>query len=219
MEAVIDSKESKEETISFPELLSIELANLPKLTRFFHTENTDAPSLFDEKVGFPKLKFLSLSSINIQQIWQISIPKISLEKLFVKDCGNLKYLLMSSVVKSFEKLMVLMICDCKMMEQVISSNELVQEEMMCESFFSKLDTLELEDLPKLARLCHGNYSKFKFSMLRRFTISKCAVLKTLIGDNTVSSENVENTYPPSLFDEKVTSALCFSLSFTISFTS
>ncbi|GLT43752.1 hypothetical protein SLA2020_176830 [Shorea laevis] len=157
MEAVIDSEESKEETTSFPELLTIELANLPKLTRFYHTENTSTVSLFDEKVGFPKLKFLSLSSIDIQQIWQISIPNISL----------------------------------------------VGEKEMCESFFSKLDTLELEDLPKLARLCHGNYSKFKFSMLRRFTISKCDVLKTLIGDNAVSSENVENTYTPSLFDEKV----------------
>ncbi|GKV47400.1 hypothetical protein SLEP1_g54307 [Rubroshorea leprosula] len=179
MEAVIDSEESEEETISFPELHTLELINLYKLTRFYHAENTDTPFLFDEKVGFPKLKFLSLSSVD-----------------------NLKYLLMSSMVKSFNQLMVLKICDCKMMEQVIVSNEVV-EEMMCESFFSKLDTLELEDLPKLVRLCHGNYSKFKFSMLRRFTISKCAVLKTLIGNNAVSSENVKNTYTPSLFDEKV----------------
>ncbi|GKV47393.1 hypothetical protein SLEP1_g54300 [Rubroshorea leprosula] len=203
MEAVIDSEESNEETIFFPELLSIEFVNLPKLTRFYHAESSDTPPLFNEKVGFPKLKILSLSSIDIQQIWQISIQKISLEKLFVKDCGNLKYLFLSSMVKSFEQLIVLKICDCKMMEQVIGSNELVEEEMMCEIFFSKLDTLELEDLPKLARLCHGNYPKFKFSKLRRFTISKCAVLKTLIGDNTVGTENVENTYTPSLFDEKV----------------
>ncbi|GKV46148.1 hypothetical protein SLEP1_g53156 [Rubroshorea leprosula] len=203
MEAVIDSEESNEETIFFPELLSIEFVNLPKLTRFYHAESSDTPPLFNEKVGFPKLKILSLSSIDIQQIWQISIQKISLEKLFVKDCGNLKYLFLSSMVKSFEQLIVLKICDCKMMEQVIGSNELVEEEMMCGIFFSKLDTLELEDLPKLARLCHGNYSKFKFSKLRRFTISKCAVLKTLIGDNTIDTENVENTYAPSLFDEKV----------------
>ncbi|GKV49240.1 hypothetical protein SLEP1_g56003 [Rubroshorea leprosula] len=203
MEAVIDSEESKEETISFPELHTLELVNLPKLTRFYHTENTNTPFLFDEKVGFPKLKFLSLSSIDIQQIWQISIPKISLEKLYVKDCGNLKYLLLSSMVNSFEQLVVLKICDCKTMEQVIVSNELVEEEMICESFFSKLDTLELEGLPKLARLCHGNYSKFKFSKLIWFTISKCAGLKTLIGDNAVGPEIVENTYTPSLFDEKV----------------
>ncbi|GKV51323.1 hypothetical protein SLEP1_g57991 [Rubroshorea leprosula] len=196
MEEVIKVEERMCE-ISFPELDTLELEELPKLTRFYlansnatiseclpaasieNVENTFTTSLFHEKVGFPKLKFLSLSSID-----------------------NLKYLFMSSMVKSFKQLMVLKICDCKMMEQVIVSNEVV-EEMMCESFFSKLDTLELEDLPKLVRLCHGNYSKFKFSMLRRFTISKCAVLKTLIGNNAVSSENVKNTYTPSLFDEKV----------------
>ncbi|GKV46121.1 hypothetical protein SLEP1_g53128 [Rubroshorea leprosula] len=203
MEAVIDSEESNEETIFFPELVSIEFVGLPKLTRFYHAENSDKPSLFDEKVQFPKLRILSLSSINIQQIWQISIPKISLEKLSVEDCGNLKYLFMSSMVKSFEQLTVLKICNCKMMEQVLISCGLVGEEKLCESFFSKLDTLELEELPKLARLCHGNYSKFIFANLRRFTISECAVLKTLIGDNTVSTENVENTSTPSLFDEKV----------------
>ncbi|GKV02495.1 hypothetical protein SLEP1_g14928 [Rubroshorea leprosula] len=135
MEEIIHSEESKEETISFPELHTLELIKLPKCTRFYHAENTDTPFLFNEKVGLPKLKFLSLSSID-----------------------NLKYLLTSSIVKSFEQFMALKICDCKMIEQVIISNELVEEEKMCESFFSKLDTLELEDLPKLARLsgriCH-----------------------------------------------------------------
>ncbi|GKV47376.1 hypothetical protein SLEP1_g54281 [Rubroshorea leprosula] len=184
--------------IFFRELDTLELEDLPKLTRF-----KCPPAASVDKVRFPKLKFLSLSSIDIQQIWQISIPTNSLEKLFVEDCGNLKYLLMSSMVNSFKQLKVLKICDCKMMEQVIVLER--SEENECKSFFSKLDTLELEDLPKLARLCHGNYLKFEFSNLRQFTISKCAVLKKLIGDIAVSDENAKNTYTLSLFDEKVES--------------
>ncbi|GKV44809.1 hypothetical protein SLEP1_g51961 [Rubroshorea leprosula] len=167
--------------------------------------------LLSSKVETPNLEFLSLSSNNIQQILDNSILEISsyvqnLRKLCVEGCGNLEYLLTSSMVKSFEQLNWLKICDCNMMEEVIHVEESMDEERMCKIFFPNLEFLLLQDLPKLTRFCSGNY--LELPCLWKLKISKCPVLKTFIssfffGDMIASSENVKNICTDSLFDAKV----------------
>ncbi|GKV44812.1 hypothetical protein SLEP1_g51964 [Rubroshorea leprosula] len=167
--------------------------------------------LLSSKVETPNLEFLSLSSNNIQGILDNSIPEISscvqnLRKLCLEGCGNLKYLLTSSMVKTFEPLNWLEIRDCNMMKEVILAEESTDEEKMCKIFFPNLEFLLLQDLPKLTRFCSGNY--LELPCLWKLKISKCPVLKTFIssfifGDMIASFENVKNTCTHSLFDAKV----------------
>ncbi|GKV27868.1 hypothetical protein SLEP1_g36988 [Rubroshorea leprosula] len=174
-------------------------------------DKEESQCLFSSKVETPNLEFLSLSSNNIQQILDNLIPKISsyvqnLRKLCVEGCGNLKNLLKSSMVKSFEQLNWLEIRDCHMIEEIILVEESVDEERMCKIFFPNLEFLLLQDLPKLRRFCSGNY--LELPCLWKLKISKCPVLKTFIsnfifGDMIASFDNVKNTCALSLFDTKV----------------
>ncbi|GKV47782.1 hypothetical protein SLEP1_g54646 [Rubroshorea leprosula] len=196
MEQVIMGEGAKNK-MEFPHLWLINLESCSDLTSF-HVET-------------PNLEFLSLSSNNIQRILDNSILEISsyiqnLRKLCVEGCGNLEYLLTSSMVKSFEQLNWLKICDCNMMEEVIHAEESMDEEIMCKIFFPNLEFLLLQDLPKLTRFCSGNY--LELPCLWKLKISKCPVLKTFIssfffGDMIASSQNVKNTYTLSLFNAKV----------------
>ncbi|GKV47956.1 hypothetical protein SLEP1_g54804, partial [Rubroshorea leprosula] len=204
-------------SLELPQLSDFIVKDCPKMvtcaasTSSEEHDKEDYQYLLSSKVETPNLEFLSLSSNNIQQILDNSILEISsfvqnLRKLCVEGCGNLEYLLTSSMVKSFEQLNWLKICDCNMMEEVIHVEESMDEERMCKIFFPNLEFLLLQDLPKLTRFCSGNY--LELPCLWKLKISKCPVLKTFIssfffGDMIASSENVKNTCTLSLFDAKV----------------
>ncbi|GKV45628.1 hypothetical protein SLEP1_g52690 [Rubroshorea leprosula] len=164
---------------------------------------------FCDKVEFPNLKILKLSSININQIWHNQISENhsikNLKELVVEGCGTLKYLLTSSMVEGFQQLTRLKICGCKIMERVIVIEQLEEEKRMRQTFFPKLDSLVLQELPNFTRFCSGNF--LEFPSLTELTISKCSMLKTFIssfaiGNMTINTENEVNA-APSLFYEKV----------------
>ncbi|GKV44786.1 hypothetical protein SLEP1_g51943 [Rubroshorea leprosula] len=204
-------------SLELPGLYNFIVEDCPKMVTFVASTSSkehnkgESQYLFSSKVETPHLVFLSLSSNNIQRILDNSILEISsyvqnLRKLCVEGCGNLEYLLTSSMVKSFEQLNWLKICDCNMMEEVILVEESMDEEKMCQTFFPNLEFLLLQDLSKLTRFCSGNH--LELPCLWKLKISKCPVLKTFIsspffGDMIASSENVKNTCALSLFDAKV----------------
>ncbi|GKV50054.1 hypothetical protein SLEP1_g56769 [Rubroshorea leprosula] len=204
-------------SLELPSLYDFIVKDCPKMVTFVASASSkehnkeESQYLFSSKVETPSLEFLSLSSNNIQRILDNLILEISsyvqnLRKLCVEGCGNLEYLLTSSMVKSFEQLNWLKICDCNMMEEVILVEESMDEEKMCKIFFPNLEFLLLQDLPKLTRFCFGNY--LELPCLWKLKISKCPMLKTFIsssffGDMIVSSENVNNSCALSLFDAKV----------------
>ncbi|GKV25965.1 hypothetical protein SLEP1_g35336 [Rubroshorea leprosula] len=203
--------------LELPRLSNFIVKDCPKMvtcaasTSLEERNQEESHYLLSSKVETPNLEFLSLSSNNIQQILDNSIPGISsyvqnLRKLCVEGCDNLKNLLSSSMVKSFEQLNWLEIRDCNMMKEVILAEESTDEEKMCKIFFPNMEFLLLQDLPKLTRFCSGNY--LELPCLWKLKISKCPVLKTFIssfifGDMIASSENVKNTCTLSLFDAKV----------------
>ncbi|GKV44789.1 hypothetical protein SLEP1_g51947 [Rubroshorea leprosula] len=204
-------------SLELPSLYDFIVKDCPKMVTFVASTSSkghnkeESQYLFSSKVETPNLEFLNLSSNNIQRILSNSTLEISsyvqnLRKLCVEGCGNLEYLLTSSMVKSFEQLNWLKICDCNMMEKVILVEEPMDEEKLCKIFFPNLEFLLLEDLPKLTGFCSGNY--LELPCLWKLKISKCPVLKTFIsssffGDMIASSENVKNTCALSLFDAKV----------------
>ncbi|GMI78962.1 hypothetical protein HRI_001565500 [Hibiscus trionum] len=151
------------QTLEFPELWSIRIAECPKMSVFSsstptETEKDKTAAFFTHKVVCPKLWRLELSSIDIQTIWHgralpSSLNGKNLHDLKVKGCHNLKYLFPSFLVKDFVQLRSLGVKDCKMMEQVIFTEGSTEEERRNQMFFSKLKWLELEHLPKLTTFC------------------------------------------------------------------
>ncbi|GLT87846.1 hypothetical protein SLE2022_059050 [Rubroshorea leprosula] len=115
-------------SLELPSLYDLIVKDCPKMVTFVSSTSSkghnkeESQYLFSNKVKTPNLELLSISSNNIQRIWNNSILEISsyvqnLRKLCVEGCGNLEYLLTSSMVKSFEQLNWLKICDCNMMEK------------------------------------------------------------------------------------------------------
>ena len=111
----------------------------------------------------------------------------------VNGCGNLKYLLSSSMVKSVVHLKKLVICDCKMIEEIIVCEGLGKEN---EVLLSELDFLKLKDLPNLARFCTCNLVECPF--LKQLWIQNCPELRTFVCNPTNA-----DVFVSSLFDEKV----------------
>ncbi|XP_017976579.1 PREDICTED: uncharacterized protein LOC108662044 [Theobroma cacao] len=112
-------------------------------------------------------------------------------------------------MQSFVQLQLFGIYGCRNIEEVIFIEGLAEEGMMSQ-IFPKLGYLQIIDLPKLVRFCHGSY--FEFPLLRELTINNCPALKTFISDSTVTNHthvcqnakgNNSNIDFAPLFSEKV----------------
>ncbi|GKV01668.1 hypothetical protein SLEP1_g14206 [Rubroshorea leprosula] len=130
--------------------------------------------------------------------------------LALGGCTNLKYLFTSSTIKSFVALEILIIRDCTMMEEVIVTEGLAEEERIS---FPNLVELILEGLPKLKRFCSGYSLAFPF--LTALVVKQCPLLEMFISNSITSNQkanerveekNLEDyvhTYTPPLFSTKV----------------
>ncbi|KAJ4701113.1 Disease resistance protein [Melia azedarach] len=219
-------------TIEFAQLRSLILQRLPQFTNFsFNTktllatntpsteittadDHEDYKSLFGKRVEFPSLENLKLSLIGIQKIWPEQLLSIAsychtVKSLTLEDCNGLKFLLSSSMVKSFAQLQRLVLCNCASMEQVLHSKGLEAEESIS---FPNLFYLELKDLPKLTRFGNGNIIEFPY--LNVLIIENCPNFRTFFANNTCtdmaasneleemnSMENLQTDKP--LFGDKV----------------
>ncbi|KAM5577075.1 disease resistance protein [Rosa sericea] len=102
------------------------------------------------------------------------------------------FLLSPSMARSFVQLKHLVISECQIMEEIVSTKEYSEENK--DNMFPKLEKLELSDLPHLTRFCSGGY--VEFASLERLQLEKCTKLETFIS-------NHESAAPYFLFDEKV----------------
>ncbi|KAK8576351.1 hypothetical protein V6N13_090824 [Hibiscus sabdariffa] len=102
------------------------------------------------------------------------------------------------MVRSFVQLKKLNIENGENVENVIFVEGSAEEELNWK-FFRVLEFLQLKNLSKLTRFCHGNY--FEFPLLTSLTMEICPTLKTLIsGAQGIHSEIAS----PTLLDGKVT---------------
>ncbi|GMY21220.1 probable disease resistance protein At4g27220 [Fagus crenata] len=108
----------------------------------------------------------------------------------------------------------LFIKDCKVMEEILLSEDLGEEEEIIPMvLFPRLEDLRLNDLPILKRFCEG--SNIKFPSLKDMWIEQCPKLKSFIfkpvnSSITVSkevkemnSEEISLTAMQPLFNEEV----------------
>ncbi|KAG8650665.1 uncharacterized protein LOC110619225 isoform X2 [Manihot esculenta] len=197
MEAiVVDESENSNEVFEFNRLHSLNLQNLPNL-RTFHSkmkapskieeflserENNTQLSLFSITVSFPNLEHLELISVSCEKIWHDQLSAISpkLESLSVVFCNELKHLFTTSIVKRLLQLKTLHISSCTSMEEIILTEEFIEEEdeRMNQILFPKLDRLTLVYLPKLIRFCTGY--QIEFQSLRDLNIDSCDALMCLV---------------------------------------
>ncbi|KAL1080481.1 hypothetical protein V6Z11_D10G299300 [Gossypium hirsutum] len=117
--------------LEFPKLSGIRIVRCPKMTAFSSSISRESEkvigeqgvgdnttTLFCDKVVIPNLEYLTLSSINIHEIWHHPSSS-SLKHLQVEGCHNLKYLFPSFLLKDLVMLQRLEIKDCNVMEQVV----------------------------------------------------------------------------------------------------
>ncbi|KAJ4822928.1 hypothetical protein Tsubulata_000278, partial [Turnera subulata] len=161
--------------------------------------------LFNRKVLFPNVEDLTLSSIKVEKIWHGHLVEPSscfrkLTSLIVEGCWKLKHLFTASMVKSLEHLQNLEICDCKVMEETVLTDELCEGEISSILLLPKLTYLKLNGLPKLIRFCAG--SLIECPSLKQLSVQNCPELKTFISKDVVPNTGPQCT-KSTLFDEKV----------------
>ncbi|XP_044468901.1 probable disease resistance protein At4g27220 isoform X2 [Mangifera indica] len=213
--------------IEFTQLQSLKLQLLPQLRSFGFNLKTslisqtsfasckgseeiipeDFMALFSEKVMLPSLENLTLSTVNIKNIWLNQLLLFSscvqtLKSLIVEGCNSLKFLFSTSMAKYLMQLHNLEIRNCMSMEAVIKTEGLGREEDITKITFPKLFYLELKDLPKCMRFGAGEF--LEFPSLEALHIQSCPNLKTFFSSSPFVdlSENRPTDMHP-LFDEKV----------------
>ncbi|XP_034706659.1 uncharacterized protein LOC117930230 isoform X4 [Vitis riparia] len=166
----------------FPKLRSLELNYLSQLINFSsELETTSSTSLstnarsedsfFSHKVSFPKLEELILRNLpKLKDIWHHQLPFESfsnLQILRVYRCPCLLNLVPAHLIHSFQNLKEINVQYCELLEHVI----ILQEIDGNVEIFSKLETLKLENLPRLRWIEDGNdRMKHIFSLLTLMNI-------------------------------------------------
>ncbi|MBA0770857.1 hypothetical protein Gotri_019419 [Gossypium trilobum] len=161
------------------------MQGLPQLVSFCSQDKIDATSLtqlelplFGEKISFPSLEKLHLSSLNVTRVWHNQLSNVSF-------CTH-------------EKLTTLKI-------EIILLEEIEEETQatMTLSLFPQLKSLELKDLQHLSGFCSNSQNKvIEFPFMKSMTIYNCPKLEGFIcrytreGNRRISSQG-------DLFDNKI----------------
>ncbi|XP_022719738.1 probable disease resistance protein At4g27220 [Durio zibethinus] len=198
--------------IKFLQLQSLTLHGLPQLISFCFKNKRGSNSscqnelsLFSEKLVFPYLESLRLSSINVERIWHNRFSNISeygtqnLTSLTIEGCDNLKQLLSSSMARSLKHLKCFEIVECKCLRKVIFAED-IEEEDKATILFPQLNSLKIRKLQHLIGFCSENYN-IEFPSLKLLEIEQCPQLQGFIYKSTME----ENQHFPAqaLFNEKV----------------
>ncbi|KAF3447817.1 hypothetical protein FNV43_RR08522 [Rhamnella rubrinervis] len=218
MKEIVEGKEERlvdevKDPMKFHGLRSLTLQSLPGLISFSSNHSALVPStsrnamqLFNDKVVFPKLEALKLSSIPLNKLWDGQLSAIlcwikNLTSLIIEGCDGLTFLCSSSMsMNLFVQLKTLEICRCQNIVEIISTEEYGEVKNM-DNMFPKLGIMKLEALENLEKFC-TSASYTEFPCLQRLIIKDCTKLGSFIVD-PVMGKNVIDTAGHHLFDEKV----------------
>ncbi|XVF57352.1 hypothetical protein PTKIN_Ptkin06aG0198300 [Pterospermum kingtungense] len=184
--------------IAFRGLRSMTLENLPYLVSFCSSKNrTEGPKsipkhelpLFCEKMEFPCLEDLCLSSINVGRIWCNQFSTLeNLTSLTIKGCGNLKHIISSSMAKCLVHLKSFEVVDCKSLRGIIFTEDIQEEENKVA--FPQLEELCIVSVGNLRKIWDGQFFGDSFSKLNQLRVSGCDKLVNIFPFNM--SERLQN---------------------------
>ncbi|XP_015064974.1 probable disease resistance protein At4g27220 isoform X2 [Solanum pennellii] len=172
------------EGIDFPQLQILRFWELPEFQNFWPIDNNSMAGsnpLFDEKVLCPNLEELQLNGTNsIAALCSHQLPTDYFSKLKILllwNCGKLRNLMSPSVARSVLNLQILSIEACQSMEEVITEEEQLVQEMTTKPLFPRLEKLVLEELPKLGHFFLTKHA-LEFTFLGEVRINSCPEMKT-----------------------------------------
>ncbi|XP_051150637.1 probable disease resistance protein At4g27220 [Andrographis paniculata] len=181
------------ESIEFPMLAELEIVDCSNLMSIIcsmesdkkchHEDDEDEDEslhLFcNQKVKIDRLKELRISGYgDMSNIWCRHIPQsffISLEKLGISRCHNIKSLFSSAIVGHLVNIEELYIEDCKKMEVVISGDKKMNDSS---TPLPRLAELRLTGLPILGMICEWRLD-IELPLLERLWISNCSQMESL----------------------------------------
>ncbi|KAI5660508.1 hypothetical protein M9H77_29301 [Catharanthus roseus] len=153
-----------------------------------------------------QLDYLYLDNLpKLVEIWKIPPPGNgtfqNLTRLFVRNCGNLRFLLPFHVAKMLVKIQKIRIEQCETMEGVIgkTDREQVDDDDVELALFPHLEALFLEDLPMLEMFSSGSLRKLKIAGCPKWKIFH----KAPISDAKSNEASNLKTSEGSLFHQKV----------------
>ncbi|KAJ4721534.1 Disease resistance protein [Melia azedarach] len=204
------------EKVEFAQLTSLSLGNLPQPTCFCKVMKTEdnlitssSSQLFSEKVLLPNLESLELYKINVENIWHSQLPTLSvsclrsLTRLIVRKCHKLRYIFSPSMVRSFEQLQHLEICNCMALEEIIAREG---AETATSFVFPQVTTLVLAKLPELRCFYPGVHTS-EWPLLEKLDVRSCDKVKIFASElfslNEESQIHNITVQQPLLLFEKV----------------
>ncbi|XP_044499722.1 uncharacterized protein LOC123221096 isoform X1 [Mangifera indica] len=180
-------------TFNFPRVALLKLKELPELTTFCHGKhnsnwpmlkelevcNCDRLDIFSSeyKVIVPNLEILKLAPVNAEILWDSQLAATSscyqnLTRLIVDGCEKLKYVFPSSMVKSFEQLEHIEICNCSALKEIIAKGIEATNTFV----FPRVTLLKLKDLPKLTTFYPGVHTS-EWPVLKKLEVHNCDKVK------------------------------------------
>ncbi|KAI4297471.1 hypothetical protein L6164_037360 [Bauhinia variegata] len=178
----------------FLKLHSLTLNNLPAFVSFYcdngssdstmsNKELDTLEPIFNDKIEFPKMESLRLSSINFPKIWQ-DFPSAyswikSLKNLIIEGCGSLQKIVSTVQAMSLQNLNYLEIRGCEKVEEIFSSNANADAPSSEEVIFPSLETVIFSHMDNLQKIWPNHAAPNSFKKLKNVEIDNCEKLVTV----------------------------------------
>ncbi|KAK9290367.1 hypothetical protein L1049_008536 [Liquidambar formosana] len=196
-----EGDEKAMDKVEFPQLRRLELWELPNLVSFFPKVNTGEirpesnlhtriQHLFNEKVAFPSLEELRLTSVSkLDEIWckmdhEGTIGFQNLKSLSFFDCGNLRNVFYPSMARGLVQLQYLDISYCEKIKEIVVNGENKEEDRMDKIVIEGLTSFCQGpypfDLPSLKHVLFPSLEKLiLFQRLRLVKVERYGSLRNL----------------------------------------
>ncbi|KAE9590559.1 hypothetical protein Lal_00023070 [Lupinus albus] len=215
MSEIIADTDADIDEIELPRLHSLTIDCLPSLASFYskpvindiestsivesEDDSTIPTPLFDEKISFPNLESLKISSINLVTIWGDQLSERSsikkLKSLVINGCANLKSLFTSSAARGLVNLQHLNISGCGMLEEIFSAEGKMENLPSTkisfsneEAAFPNLETLVVSHMDSLKSIWNGQWASNSFPKLIKMEISFCSRLINVFSPNVIPTQ-------------------------------
>ncbi|KAJ7950392.1 NBS-LRR type disease resistance protein [Quillaja saponaria] len=162
----------KDCTLTLQKLRSLTLESLDNFECIWDGDST-LPNILEN------LEYLQLRKCSsLIKLAFFSISLRNLKSLEVSDCRGLMNLMTFPIAKSLINLETMKIINCESMEEIVANEEDEKGIVNHEIVFEKLETLQLDSLPRLTSFCRGSNCALNFPALELVIVTQCPVMTT-----------------------------------------